>query len=100
MINEKLDLPEEEPGLEEPPKPEASQPQEQEDEDENEKIRRQVGDSTLWTYYLKSFGVSSLCVVVLLCLTSNIGSKFPRRFTILRKLALTEFRNLAEIHHR
>jgi hypothetical protein len=45
--------------------------------DEEEKISRQIGDSTLWTYYFKTIGIFNLIVVGALQLLSVIGANFP-----------------------
>jgi hypothetical protein len=80
QAHQEFSLPEDEPVVaEDQPKTESKKPEEP--EDENEKMRRQIGDSTLWLYYLKSFGLSNLILVLLLNFTSSLGSNFPRKDT-------------------
>jgi hypothetical protein len=75
--HQQLSLPEEEPVLEEQAKAESKKPEGP--EDESEMLSRQVGDSTLWLYYLRAVGIPNLILVVLLNLTTCIGGNFPRK---------------------
>jgi hypothetical protein len=80
-----IDLPEEEPKREDKMKFEDKKAEVSESWEEEEKIRRQIGDSTLWTYYFKTIGTVPLITVVLVQVIATIGGLFPResfRFAI------------------
>jgi len=69
-------------------------------EEKNERLRRQMGDASLWNYYFKTFGTFNLMLVVLLQLSSVIGENFPRMHSRnLFLCMLTIYRNMAQIHH-
>ena len=71
------DLPAEEPITEDNEKNEDKTTEALNSRDEEEKIRRQIGDSTLWTYYFKTVGTFNLIIVGVLQLLSVLGSNFP-----------------------
>jgi hypothetical protein len=76
-IQKNLDLPEEEPTIEDKGKTEDKTMDALNSREEEEKIRRQLGDSTLWTYYFKTVGTFNLILVGLLELLSVLGGNFP-----------------------
>jgi hypothetical protein len=75
----KIDLPEEEPTMEDEVKEELKKPAQSEPEDESERIRRQVGDSNLWIYYFKAVGVRNAITILLFCIVCVVGWSFPRK---------------------
>jgi hypothetical protein len=72
-----LDLPEEEPTIEDKEETEEKPITALNSRDEEEKIRRQIGDSTLWTYYFKTIGNFYLITIGLLQILSVVGGNFP-----------------------
>jgi hypothetical protein len=74
-----VDLPEAEPAADsklrvEPKKAALSEP-----EDVNERIKRQVGDYTLWLYYFKAVGFWNIVWLLLLTAATVLGWNFPRK---------------------
>jgi hypothetical protein len=73
-----IDLPEEEPVKMINGDAEGEKPVAEELDDENERIRRQVGDSALWSYYFRAVGTTNLIIIVVLQLITLLGQNFPR----------------------
>jgi hypothetical protein len=95
--HQEFSLPQEEPVLEEQAKAELKKPEEA--EDEGEILRRQVGDPTLWLYYLRAVGIPDLILSVLLALIATIGGSFPRKYAQPFKFVLICIRDMVEIYH-
>jgi hypothetical protein len=74
-----INLPEEEPVKNTNGGTNGEKPAAEANEDENERTRRQAGDATLWTYYLKAVGTTNLMIVVGLQLFTVTGQNFPRK---------------------
>ena len=78
-IHQDVDLPEEEPAVEEKLKVEPKKVALSEPEDENERIKRQVGDATLWLYYFKAVGFWNIVLLLLLTMITVVGWNFSRK---------------------
>jgi hypothetical protein len=76
-----IDLPEDNPIKKSNGDTKGDKPVAEESEDENARLRRQVGDAALWTYYFRTVGTTNLVIIIALQLITVLGENFPRMLT-------------------
>lgn len=61
-------------------------PQTPKEDESAEKLKRQVGDTTVWRYYAKAIGAWHIFFQALFTTMYVLGSSFPREYTTLPRI--------------